>query len=321
MELSHTFTPASLAWLGGAFGETSAISPFGALSADGFDREGMDALVEAGIIRAEGEVTPEWFTALDKLAGADAYTRIRFRSGALEANRAVYFRGDDPSPLSLTTTPDGFTLDYPPMNHVFLEEIGDFTGRSNVVNSDLAVDLDYASARALVAVIDRERRHVLDCLAREERPRAAVHSVEAIAGEIGAEGSSGQRLSTILLGLRDRPGDPTEQGLSASLDDLVARGLLAGEEGEYRTAGEAQQLAGHLLVLDGILHIDGGRITDGGSVEGMEAIFALGGLHDILMIDPGAGSITLQTLSGAQLHRILREFLAAPPRPRESDGA
>ncbi len=34
------------------------------------------------------------------------------------------------------------------MNHVFLGEIGEFTGRCNVVSFDLDVDLDYLSVRA-----------------------------------------------------------------------------------------------------------------------------------------------------------------------------
>ncbi len=317
MELSHTFTPAALAWIGGAFETVSAISPFRTLQADDFGQEDMEVLQEAGVIQNGGEITPEWYTALQKLANPDAYTRVRFRSGPLQADRVVYFAADDPSPVSLTTTAGGLTFDYPPMNHAFLEDIADFTGRSHVVNSDLEADLDYASARVLVTLIDRDRRHVLGCLAREEEPRARRHSAEEIAEEIQGETGSGQRLASILQGLRDRPADPGAGAIAEYLENLVARDLIVGENGGYRTAGDAQRLAGHLLVVDGIVQIDGGSITGDQSIEGMEAIFVLGGLHDILMIDPGAGSVTVQTISGTQLHTILRGFLGERPTPRQ----
>ncbi len=319
MTLSHTFPPAALGWLGSAFEEKSRVSPLGRLDPGDFVEEDKTDLVQAGVIDEEGQFTPAWYVAVKQLAEPDAFARIRLSSGPIRAERVVYFRGSERDTVSLTPTPDGLRIDYGAGIDSFLLEVAALTGDSSVVNSSFAAELDYGQALVLCALIDLHRLGVLRSWADEEDYTFSALPADEVLARALDPSPRPQALTGVMQSLKGRPEDLTPKQAEACLGSLAELDLLASSDGGYLPSDELKRLAGNLLIFQGMVHLDAGHVDENGRLEMLETLFVQGGLHDILRIDHGGGSLTLEAVSSAVLLGYIRAMLTTPPRPEEEE--
>ena len=313
MTLTHTFSPAALGWLGSAFEEKSRVSPLGRLDPGDFVEADKADLVEAGVIDEEGQITPAWYVPLNRLAGTDAFSRVRLSSGPIRAERVAYFEGAGRDAVSLTVTPEGLRIDHGASIDSFLLEVAALTGESSVVNSEFEVELGYEDALVLSAFIDLHRLAVLRSCADEEDYTFPALSADAIIARAQATGSRPQALTGIIRSLKGRPEDPSPEQAVSCLDSLVQRDVLSQDDGGYLASDDLKRLAGNLLIFQGMIHLDAGRTDDEGRLEMLETLFIQAGLHDILRVDPGGGSVTMESVSSAVLLGYVRTMLTTPP--------
>ena len=187
------------------------------------------------------------------------------------------------------------------------------TGDNNVVNSEFEVELDYEEALVLSAFIDLHRLAVLRSCANEEDYTFPALSADAIIARVQATGSRPQALTGIIRSIKGPPEDPSPEQAAVCLESLVQRDILSQDNGGYLPGDELKRLAGNLLIFQGMIHLDAGRTDDEGRLEMLETLFIQAGLHDILRVDPGGGSVTMEAVSSAVLLGYVRTMLTTPP--------
>ena len=315
MTLSHTFSPRALGWLGGAFEDVSVVSPFSRFTDEAFTPEDKDRLVRVGVIDDEDQLSPDWLAALQSLADAQAFARMRLQSNnSMNAESIVYFGTQEHERVSISFVGEGMRVDYPPSTSDFLAEIVQYTGSSTMVNCDLECRLDYYEALLFVAAVDLNRLHQLRCLADEiERSYMTLDGEDLIEAAF-SEGDRPQRITRILRAIPDRPGDIAPAEAREYLSSLCSTGLLQELDDGYQLSEVGRNLATSFAIVDQVMQIDCGWFTEDEEFSLAEAVFLQGGIHDILMVDPGAGQITLETFSGAMLEEYLDTLMSQVPR-------
>lgn len=101
---------------------------------------------------------------------------------------------------------------------------------------------------------------------------------------------------------------------------LEERGLLSAFDDGYEINDEVRQVAGNMLLFTLPIPVDCVRVEDG-RCQMFEVVSGQAGIHDILVVDAGGGSVTLKAVSTAILLRYLEVMMTeAPLVSATSDG-
>ncbi len=315
MNLTGTFSPQALGWLGEAFEDCSTVSPFSRLTADGFTEEEKNDLLEVGVVDNEDNITSAWSVALTCLARPHSFVRLRFQTDILGSERVMYFGDEELDSISLTFTQDEkIRVEYLPDNEGFLAEIAQHTGNSTLLNSNFDCRIGFHEALLLLAAVDLNRLQILRCIADEVQPSFVTFTEDALYNAAFIDGEQPVRLTKILRAIRNRPEDLPREELGECLQSLCDRELFVTAEEGYELGDAGKRLAGNFLIIDQVVQIDCGSAGDEDDLSFAQALFLQAGLHDILMIDPGGGSVALETVSAAVLGDYLQTWVTEAPR-------
>lgn len=216
MAFKMTLSPAGLGWLGGIVEKRTRISPLSSFDSGGFTSGERGELVAQGVIDADGKAAPNSCAALEALAGANSFCRLRFSGGPLAVEKTIYFHGA--TALSLENGDGRFTVEYPAQNEGTVESLGQFIGESGIVNSDFHAILGFQEALVLAAMIDLYRREVLRSYADGSPPAGRAYEAKDIAEAIRSAPDTPQWVASVLKKMK---------GVNAELaEDEAAGGLI-----------------------------------------------------------------------------------------------
>lgn len=321
MAIGVFLSPAALGWLGSAMPEKTKVSPLGQFSAEGFSKSEKDELVAAGVIDKDSAVTAQFFPALDILAGADSYARLRLSGGPLVAEKVVYFKGKGGAAggaaagggahgVSLTNRAGGFVVECPADLESTLVGMAELLGTSALKNSMFSAELDYGSALALAALIDLYRRKGLTALASGQPFVAAPVAPGEVAQVIKDTADDPQWLVSVLKRMQTKA-DLDPAGLEKAFAALEKAGHVARREGGCELVGEAATFAGTFLVVETIAQFECGQLTAQGVVSA-ECLGLQAGVHDMLYVDGGGGKVTLEAVAPSNFIEYLGRLMATP---------
>ncbi|MCL5045820.1 MAG: hypothetical protein M1598_03330 [Actinobacteria bacterium] len=311
MALKMTLSPSALGWLGGAFEEKSRISPLSNFDAGGFTSEERHELIKQGVLDPEGKVAPGCYAAMEALARANSYSRLRFSGGLLLVEKIVYFNGA--TGISLENTPGGLVVEYPAHQENTLTSLSQFIGTSQIVNSELYAELDFEAALVLAAIVDMYRRDVLKACTEYIGFRGRPYTAGEIVAAVQKAPDNPQWIVSLLKKMKGVKKELDEQGVERALEVLGEKGCVLRRPGGCELVGEAAVLGGTFLIVEQVAQLECGRETPAGDITLAECVCLQSGLHDLLYIDGGGGRVTMEAISASMLLDYIRQFLTAPP--------
>jgi hypothetical protein len=309
MATNYQLTPAAFGWLSQAFSDQNAISPltlFASKAAD-FSEQDKQSLLDQAMVGPDGTIDPAALAALQILAKADAYARIKILGTTAPVDKLIYFQGD--TSCSLDSSADRLTLTCPALAQEAAFVMEEFSGTSRLVNVPFQASLSPHAALALLSLVDLHRKQGLMALAGESRPASfAIPAILAQAAGSDSWLNFGRCLKALATDVT-----LAEAELPAALAELKARQIITETAGQYALTGEALELARTLLIPAYVFNISTGKMTSPTTCIQSECFVVFCGMHDLLYIDTDQDQIVIETLSGSDLFRILVGALNESP--------
>jgi hypothetical protein len=111
----------------------------------------------------------------------------------------------------------------------------------------------------------------------------------------------------------------TAEGVGASLERLARAGLATISGGGVLLSEKLAWMAGRMLVLDKILHIEAGRVTSAGGVTYAGFSCFQAGVQDILYVEKSDKTVLFDSPSSAAVLELAKHFLTDPEAIKEVD--
>jgi hypothetical protein len=287
-------------------GTPSSVSPFlhGKVQAPGTNEK--QALAKAGICDATGQILPAARPALDALGTAHAFTRM-YLSGNLVPTEAIVYFAPGNGPVSLFNAGGDMEIRYPAAEGEFVEMAAQGFGSTIYRAVPFDATLMHDEAVALSALIDIQRKHALKSIAGEQEPGIADCELPVLWSITSRKGNNTQWLANVLLDILSLDGIPSEDLLRSALESLVQKGHAVKNGSSYRLGEDTLALARRMLLFDTALTLTSGYLKNGVlNIAGFTCLQA--GVHDLLVIDANAESVTIQSVSSASVLDSVRTF-------------
>ena len=277
-------------------------------------QEAVDLLVEESALQSSGSPTPVFLAALDLLAAPAANVRLDFSGDSKSFTYRIFFSGLEGETVSLMENEAETVLTVPARPADLLAILRQYTGESLIQSSALAADLPINEALALAALLDKRRRSLLLTLAAGVGAETGALTPGAAAEQVSAETNTPQWLTAALCRAAGVETPPDGNHLAAALHSLVNRGLAAAFAGgeSFILAETPARLAERLLVVVNTLQLAAARANPEGDVNRAFTLFLQDGINDLLLIEPHAGLVRLESISAAGLLDLVEHYLIHP---------
>jgi hypothetical protein len=296
------FSAAGKLWAG----TPTSISPFLYGNAQVPGNTEIQALAKAGICDTGGKILPAARPALDILGTAHAFTRMYLSGNQVPTEAIVYFAPNS-VPVSLLNANGNMQIGFPAVSEQFVEMAAQGFGSSVYRVVPFDATLTHDEAIALAGLIDIQRKQALKSVADEQAPAIADSDIPALLRTTSRKGDNTQWLVNVLLDLLSMDGIPSEDLLRSALESLVQKGHAAKSASSYRLGEGTLALARRMLLFDTALTLTSGYLkNDVLNIAGFTCLQA--GVHDLLVIDASADSVTLQSVSSASVLGSVHTF-------------
>jgi hypothetical protein len=279
-------------------GTPSSISPFqyGKIQAPG-NAEKL-SLAQAGICDATGQILPAVRPILDVLGTATGFTRMYLSGGMAPTECIVYF-APGRVPVSLFNAEGNMQIGFPAAVPQFVEMAAQGIGTSVYRAVPFSATLALDESVVLAAMIDIQRKQNLKSLADEQSSSASDCDIPVLWKNISQKGDNTQWLGNVLMELLSLEGISSEDRVRTAAESLVQKGYALKQGSSYRLSEILLTLAGRMLIFDNALILTSGYLSAGGSLSIAGFTCLQAGIHDLLIIDAAADSVTFQTVSSA----------------------
>ena len=279
-------------------GTPSSISPFqyGKTQAPG-NAEKV-SLAQAGVCDTGGQILPAIRPALDVLGTATGFTRMYLSGGMAPTECVVYF-APGRVPVSLLNAEGNMQIAYPAAVPQFVEMAAQGIGTSMYRAVPFSATLAPDESVVLAAMIDIQRKQNLKSVADEQSSSAADCEIPVLWKNLSRKGDSTQWLGNVLMELLSLDGIPSEDRVRKAAGSLVQKGYARMQGSSYQLSEILLTLAGRMLIFDNALTLTSGFLSAGGSLSIAGFTCLQAGIHDLLIIDAAADSVTFQTVSSA----------------------
>ncbi|MGE5416047.1 MAG: zinc ribbon domain-containing protein [Acidobacteriota bacterium] len=290
-------------------GTKSASSPF----RHGIERTPTDqdtsALTALGIIDNAGKVSAEHLPILNLLASTPAFARIGFAGGYGLLEYVNYFSTEGTTSVSFITCNDGLIIDSPSVTDDVLTQIRQYTGSSELLSSEIDIDLPNIEAVVLAALIDLQRRSTLRSIA-EDTSVQNEFSMDRIYSCVNSEINNAQWLVTAVKKLTDVK--PEWLDVQNALTALQQQGYAKRGTIGFELNDDLQLLAKNLLIIDNALNLRTGREFAEGQVVQAGFVCLQSGVHALLLVENVGDLVHFQSITAALMLEYLRYFLNTP---------
>lgn len=277
-------------------------------------QEAVDLLIEESALQPSGSPTPVFLAALDLLAAPAANVRLDFSGDSKSFTYRIFFSGLEGESVSLMENEAETIITAPARPADLLAILRQYTGESLIQSSALAADLPINEALALAALLDKRRRSLLLTLAAGVGTETPALTPGAAAEQIAAETTTPQWLTAAFRQAAGVETPPDSDHLAAALHSLANRGLAAAFAGgeSFILAETPARLAERLLVVVNTVQLAAARANPEGDVNRAFILILQDGINDLLLIEPHAGLIHLESISAAGLLDLVEHYLIHP---------
>ena len=260
-----------------------------------------------GVTGADGEPTAGTAALLAQLRDVRGFVRTAVGAHGRFTETIVYFplQGD---PVLLQPGPDALQFTVPAPVDDVVAALAAQLGVSAAAMGDFAVELSAAEALVLAAVIDNQRRHVLQELAASRIPERAFVDAGATRAALSAGTGSAQWLAPIVAGMA---GEEEAPAMEAVLDSLRQTGLLQVSGGGYLPSEAVWNVARRMPLIDRVCAVSAGREADGAVVvTGFTGVVS--GIFHLLHLESADGRIRFRTPSPREVLAEVEYLLKNP---------
>ncbi|MHB8129352.1 MAG: hypothetical protein ACYDEX_10170, partial [Mobilitalea sp.] len=285
-----------------------SISPFTLLEKYGasFDDNTKEKLIAQNIINQEGSISAEVLPALQILARADAYTRIRILGTSAPVDKVTYFK--DGISCSVDSNQTDFTITYPAMSKEAGFVLEEFSGSSRFVNVPFQIVLAPDVAMTFLSLVDLSRANSFCTLGG--KPSENAFTLQDILDKLKESSSYLWLINTLKKVIGESV--ISEKQCQSALQELINSKMVMEKTGRYALQQESLELANTLLIPNYVFHITSAHMISATEAMQSECYVIFCGMHDLLYLDLGEDGVTIETMSGSDLLNILLKTLTSP---------
>ena len=299
-----------LSWLGQAFANKSLISPLGDSKLSGFTEKDKQRLQELGVIKEDNTIEAQYYPLLEVLAYADGFINTTFRRGPVRARKQIICRGDQK--VSAVYQGEDAVFAMPAKPRAMVKFLGEYMGRSSLSGSDLDIELTAEEALCFAVVVDLYRKAVFSAYAKEEVFVYTGFSLKDLWEGVNNVRENSQSLAFHVFPLN--PGFPrfTMEQTEQFLGSLIDKGLAQKDNDVYRPIGEALLFAGNFLVLENIIEVVVGQVSENNLYRSGFMLLQAGPL-DVLYMEKSRDTILIGCLSPLKAEELMASVLNSKP--------
>lgn len=279
-------------------GAPSSISPFqyGKIQVPGTEEK--QALSEAGICDAGGQILAAARPALDVLGTAHAFTRVYLSGSQIPSEFVVYFAPNG-AMASLINSGGDMQINFPAAADLFVEMVAQGIGSSIYHSVPFEATLTPDEGVVLAGMIDLQRKQALKSIADEQASAVVESDLPTLLRLSSRKVDNTQWLSNVLLDLLSLEGILSIEQVRAAAESLVQKGYALKNPATYRLSDVTLALARRMLIFDTALTLTSGYVGKSGALSVVGFTCLQAGIHDLLLIDAGEDAVTLQSVSSA----------------------
>jgi hypothetical protein len=223
----------------------------------------------------------------------------------------VCFAPESGQTVAISPTPHGVILRQPPPREALIQGISSQFGSSRLRAVSFSIDLDPRTVLVLCAALDVQRRRTLADLASGLDSGPVPFDARILQDAIRRTPPGGQALVSVVRRVAgELATDPAT--IDWALNLLVQVGHVGGGARGLVLVGEALALARRFLVVGGLLRVRVAHETRTREMHTASLCFVQAGVHDCVMLEAGAGSMTFITLSAAAAVDVVTRLLDDP---------
>ena len=298
--------------------EKNPLSPFNGVPAEGPPEAITPGdLKRLGLVNEAGKALPKALRTLTALAAPTAYTRVHMTESIDLFEQVIFHPADGGAPVSVTTTREGLRFEDPAKVDEVHMGLRQYLGESMVRSFDFAADLSKERAVILAAFVDTIRKRVLQSHATDTELVQDPLNTDQVIGVIRNIAVNPQWLTVLLRGMAQDALKLDASAAAALFEDLCRQGHLEKSGTGYYPSEPVQRMAGRLLVLDKILHVEAGRVTPNGKVVYVGFACLQAGVNDILYLERQGDNVRFEGQSSAAILEMAGHFLREPDALKE----
>ena len=291
-------------------GPKTSISPLHHGGVTDLSEDQRQELAASGLLDARGNISDTVLPTLRALAEANSFTRVRLVAGDQLFEHHVYFSPDEPASIALTTVDEGVIVRQPAPIELVLESLRQHVGDSLTIICPVEAEMPVEQAIVLAAMIDLHRKAFMRAFAAGRPFEPAGCGLAAVATELAVPNDHVQRFVTLIRTVSAFSGDVPEEDVEAAVTALLAAGhVVAGDSEALALSPTLSTLASRFITLDSFLTLQSGLMGPDGAISMLGILVIQGGVNDLLALDFQGGMVRFDSLSAAEVMRIVEHFL------------
>lgn len=265
-------------------------------------------LIKQGVLDKNGAIAEDAKLAIETLATADRFCRVRFAGGKDIMESINYFSQLTNTIVSVTNREDGFYVNVPQNGDDIIIGIEQFVGDSVLRSFDFEVKLDETATAVFLAIVDLCRQKTLSGIASNKPYERPLVLEEEIKKHLETPSDTVQWLTNLYLSLVERPLNPQVIDFSETFNRLKDHGLLVAKDQGYQLSGEAIGFENQFLITENVIRVDIGQEKEG-RVFNSGFTVVQGGINDLIYIDYNGETAQLEAISSSRVIEYLDLFM------------
>ncbi|WP_346356103.1 hypothetical protein [Azotosporobacter soli] len=269
---------------------------------------------EAGDVLEESE--PGLQPVLKELAQAKGFVQVRFSNSPELFEHTVYFSACNIEGVSLTALGKEVLLEAPAPIRELLDSLGRNMGKSTLIGQRFHCQVSPLAGVLFCCLLDEQRRQFWAAMGGDGERVAVACDLLAFAAQ---KPQLQQSLAALMADTAELNWPFSQEESERAAQELVGKGLLLHEAGQYRLSEGALRLAGRFLALEGILHVSAGYTPEDDALIVSGTSYVQAGVRDILCLEASDSEAVITTVSAQSVLDHMQQTLAGASGLREPD--
>jgi len=290
----------------------------------------MSRLRTAGVTTDSGRVKPEYIQMLDTLAKTRNVASLKYTAGSrLYEFITTFPEASGKQSVSVLRNANKLVIESPSAFEDTFTLMDQNIGHSKLASSNFSERLTVEEALAVFALMDLARSSILRAIADETYLKTLAFDISTISKKALNQKETIQSLTYVLQSKLKLSVPPTTAQIEAGLKSLVNKKLVVKENGGYHLNDALNHFAGRLSIIDNLVSVDAGRLTDDNRLLNANFTALQAGVNDILYFENHIEEIVVKSIPAMALIGLVAKFLnepdsirlAPPPRtdPKTTD--
>lgn len=307
--LKYVFDQKQMECLNHAIGEKNDISVLNSYGTRELSEAEKQFFVKQDMMTTEGVILDSLKDKLSILSKPMALVRIMFTGGVGRYEHTVSYDETYKKHIAFTSAPNYYSVDDESDIRDVLNVIEDFVGKSSLKSVSIQYKLSVPEALVVAAMLDMERRTLLRAFVDEIPYSNNRYGFNMIWRMIHSSSPSIQWFVYCISEVIGEQITLNRDKVQKVLEQLVTRGLILENDGQYELSADLCQLANRMIVIDNVLTVE--TIGTDLEKEPVSAGFTCiqSGIHDMLFIDYDGSEVMVETISSILLLDYLERFL------------